>query len=153
MTDTTEPTAPGTTSDAIIRKWATVAAGVGLIPLPIVDMAGLIAVQVKMVADLSRHHGVAFSQNRGKALVGGLVGTLASRQLASGAAGSLFKMVPVIGQFGGMIAMSAFAAASTWAVGRVFEKHFASGGTLLDFSTTNSRDTLNAEFDRARARS
>ena len=149
---TPEPaTGTASGSDAIIRKWSYVAAGAGLIPMPVVDLAAIVGVQLKMVADLSKQYGVEFSQNRGKAAVGALTGGIVSQNLARGAAGSMFKMIPILGQIGGALATSTFAGASTYAVGRVFDKHFASGGTLLDFNAPAMKSTYAAEYEKKAA--
>ena len=46
---------------------------------------------------------------------------------------SLMKGVPIIGTAIGALTMPAVAACGTWVIGKVFMKHFASGGTLLYF--------------------
>ena len=145
---TTETTASAT--DAIIRKWMYASAGVGLIPVPLVDLAAIAAIQLKMVADLSAHYGVEFSQNRGKAAVGALTGTVVSRQLAP-LASSVLKVIPLVGQFGGAVAMSATAGASTYAVGRVFDTHFAAGGTLLNFDAKKLKSVFTSEYEKGKA--
>jgi len=146
---TTETTIAGPT-DAIIRKWTYAAVAAGLIPVPVVDLAAVAAIQLKMVSDLSRHYNVPFAENRGKAAIGALTGTVVSRQLAPVAA-SLLKVIPLLGQFGGAVAMSVSAGASTYAVGRVFDRHFASGGTLLDFDAARFRGVFSREYERGKA--
>ena len=51
----------------------------------------------------------------------------------------------------GGITVGVFASASTYAVGRVFIQHFASGGTFLDFKPEEVRDFFNAEFKKTQA--
>jgi uncharacterized protein (DUF697 family) len=151
---TTETTASATettasATDAIIRKWTYAAAGVGLIPVPIIDLAAIVGIQLKMIADLSAHYGVEFNLNRGKAAIGALTGTVLSRQLAPVAA-SLLKVIPIIGQFGGAVGMTATAGASTYAVGRVFDQHFASGGTLLNFDASKMKSYFSSEYEKGK---
>ena len=55
--------------------------------------------------------------------------------MASGFVGGLVKMIPFVG----MVAVPAFAGASTYALGKVFEQHFASGGTFLNFDAVAVR--------------
>jgi hypothetical protein len=45
--------------------------------------------------------------------------------------------------------MPGFAAAVTWAMGRVFIQHFETGGTLLDFNAEKMRDYFKSEFEAA----
>ena len=47
--------------------------------------------------------------------------------------------MPLVGPALGVLSMPAMAAAVTWAVGKVFMQHFASGGTLLDFDPEKTR--------------
>ena len=43
-----------------------------------------------------------------------------------------------------------FAAASTFALGRVFTKHFESGGTFLDFDLKKGKADYDAELEKAK---
>ena len=63
-------------SDAnkLVSRYALYAAGGGLIPVPTLDIATIVAVQIKMVADLSKLYDVPFSQDRAKTVVTALVG-------------------------------------------------------------------------------
>ena len=42
-------------------------------------------------------------------------------------------MIPVLGQTAGVITMPIVAGATTYAIGKIFVQHFASGGTFLTF--------------------
>jgi uncharacterized protein (DUF697 family) len=64
--------------------------------------------------------------------------------------GSAVKAVPLVGTIAGMILMPSLAAASTLAIGRVFNQHFASGGTLLSFDTEKMREHFKVEFEAAK---
>ena len=45
----------------------------------------------------------------------------------------IIKTIPIVGQTVGMLTMPIIAGATTYAVGKVFHQHFASGGTFLTF--------------------
>ena len=115
----------------IVNTYVGWSAGAGLIPVPVADVAAISLVQLKMINSLSKHYDVPFTRHLAKNIVGALVGSIAPYTLAAPAA-SLAKMVPVVGTYAGMVAMPAMAAASTYALGKVFIQHFASGGTFLD---------------------
>jgi len=117
----------------IVKHYMLWSMGAGLIPMPVLDLAAVAAVQLKMVKELADHYTVPFSEHRGKSIVSALVGSVAARSLAGGTAGSLLKAVPVVGTLLGSVAMPIFAGATTYAIGKVFIQHFASGGTFLDF--------------------
>lgn len=136
-------------NDALVRKHALAAAGVGLIPLPAVDFLALTGVQANLLRKLSAAYDVPFSEELGKKLVGSLVGGYAPVALAMPVA-SLLKSVPLIGQTTGVLAMSIVAGASTYAIGKVFVQHFESGGTFLNFDPAAVREYFREQFREGR---
>jgi len=122
-------------ANSIIRKHMLWAMGAGLVPIPWVDMVAIAGVQLKMLSDLAGKYKIPFSESRGKAIIGTLVGTVVPGQLAAGFLGGAVKMIPFVG----FVTVPAFAGASTYALGKVFEQHFASGGTFLDFNPEEVR--------------
>ncbi len=111
----------------------------GLIPFRIFSAAAVAGIQIKMIHSLSRLYEVEFSQNRCKSLIAALAGAGTSFSFTQNLA-PLLKIIPVIGPATGMITMSVFSAASTFAVGKVFILHFESGGTLLAFDAEKMRE-------------
>ena len=126
--------ASGHDPDREIAYYSRWAAGAGLLPTPVVDLAAVAAVQVKMVKRLARAYNVDFDEgtNGVKSLVGAVLGAGVPARIGYGGIGSLIKAVPVIGPVLGAATMPGFNYASTWALGQVFKKHFAHGGTLAD---------------------
>lgn len=124
---------------AIIRRQTYWAIGLGIIPFPVLDVAAVTAVQLKMIASLAHLYGQEFSQSWGKSVLGALVGGVGAGGLAYGSFGSMMKAVPGIGILFGMVAMPTMAGATTYAVGKVFHLHFSSGGTMLDFDPKKMR--------------
>ena len=137
-TETAEATVE-TSPDKIVKTYMLWSMGAGLIPIPLADMAAVAGVQLKMLGELASHYDVPFSEHRGKSIISALVGGVAARSFAFGTAGSLLKAIPVFGSMAGMVAMPIFAGATTYAVGKVFVQHFASGGTFLDFDPDKVR--------------
>jgi uncharacterized protein (DUF697 family) len=123
-------------------KWA---AAAGLIPVPVADLAAVTGIQLKMLADVSKIYGVPFKGDLGKSTLGALAGALLPAKLGYGGIGSLIKSVPIVGSIAGVATMPAFNYGATIAIGRVFAKHFASGGTLLDFSANAVKDQVAAD--------
>jgi uncharacterized protein (DUF697 family) len=124
----------------------------GLIPVPLVDIAAVGGVQLHMLHRLSEIYGVPFSENRGKSILTSLAGAVIPATAATTTT-SLMKGVPGIGTAIGALTMPAVAACATWVIGRVFIKHFASGGTLLDFSPPDYRDFIKAQKSKFATRS
>jgi uncharacterized protein (DUF697 family) len=133
-----------------IKKYMYLSMGAGLIPLPVIDMAAVLGLQLRMVAVLAKDFHQEFHHDRGKAFIASLVG--GSVPAAGGPAlGSLIKRIPVIGQTVGVLAMPALAGASTYAVGKVFAQHFASGGTFLTFNPAVMQKTYEQHLATGKA--
>jgi uncharacterized protein (DUF697 family) len=135
--------------EKIINNGVYASVGVGLVPIPVVDFVGLTAVQLKMLHSLSKAYGVEFSEDRGKAIIGALISGFLPLTLARPVA-SLIKAIPVIGQTTGAVTMSILGGASTYAIGRVFSQHFASGGTFLNFDASKVKDKFKQYFDEGK---
>jgi len=137
-------------SEATIKKYMYWSMGAGLIPIPALDVAAVTAIQLNMVAELARAHRQDFSREAARAFVAALVcGSLPAAM--AGPLARLIKVIPLIGQTAGALAMPALAGASTYAVGKVFVQHFESGGTFGDFDPDAQRDRYTAHLGNARA--
>nr|BAL55268.1 hypothetical conserved protein [uncultured Bacteroidetes bacterium] len=128
-------------AEKLIREHMVVAMGAGLVPLPFADFATATLVQLSLVRKLAELYGVSFSGGVARGLITALVGGVAVRGGAS-----LTKFIPGVGWMLGGLAASVLAAASTYAVGKVFQAHFAQGGTLSDFSPAAARKAYEAAF-------
>lgn len=122
----------------IIRNHMFVSMGVGLVPVPVLDMVGITGVQLNMLRRLAKLYEVPFSEHKTKNIVTSLIGGGGSLPVA-GMFASLVKMIPVVGQAVGLVSMPISAGAITYAVGKVFHMHFASGGTVLTFDPEKVR--------------
>lgn len=129
----------------IIRKRVYGAVALGLAPIPLLDLVGLFAIQVELVRRLSKEYQIPFKANLTKSLIVSLVGG-GLPVVAAPLMASLMKFVPVIGQTTGAVSMSILGGAATYGVGQVFARHFASGGSLVDFKTEKMREYFNQKF-------
>jgi uncharacterized protein (DUF697 family) len=136
MTDIAQDAA----ANGIITKYAAIAVGAGLIPIAGLDVVAIAGVELKMLADLSAVYGVPFSHDRVKPIVASIIGGYASKRLGMGIGAGALKAVPVVGVLLGSVAVPTMAAGLTYAIGRVFMQHFASGGTFLDFDPATVRN-------------
>jgi len=125
--------------ERIIRNHMLTAMGVGLVPFPIIDMVGITGVQLNMLRRLSNIYEVPFAEHKVKNILTSLVGGGSVIPLG-GSLISLAKMIPIAGQAIGSVAMPITAGAVTYAVGKVFHQHFASGGTFLTFDPDKVRE-------------
>jgi uncharacterized protein (DUF697 family) len=134
----------------VIRNHVAVSMAVGLIPIPMADLVGITAVQLNMLRKLAKIYEVPFTQHKVKSILTALIGGGGSLPVAEGFA-SLVKFVPVVGSTVGAVSMPITAGAVTYAVGRVFLQHFASGGTFLTFDPEKVRDYYAEMFKEGKA--
>jgi uncharacterized protein (DUF697 family) len=133
----------------ITKRHAMYAAAVGLIPIPLANAAGVVAVEIKLLRDLARHYDVPFQRDRVKSLAGALLGGALSTEVGLGAAG-LVKGAPLLGGALCFAAMPVVGGAVTYAIGKVFIQHFESGGTFLDFDPAKVKQYFEAQFQQAK---
>lgn len=141
-----------TSSEEIINNYALYAAGFGLIPIPIVDLVSISAVQYNMIKKLSKNYPhVDFSERKAKSVIAAVVGSMGSLELGI-MTRLLFKSVPFIGPIIGGTAVSGFAYFSTKLIGEIFDDHFASGGDLAvgDITLQKMKDTFSYEIKKAK---
>ena len=136
-------------AQAKVKRYSLWSAGFGLIPVPLIDMAAILALQVKMVRDLAHLYEQNWPEARVRAAIASLIGSATPVAVGVGAS-SVLKGIPLLGQIVGVLAVPALAAAATTALGRVFVVHFETGGTLLDFDAEKMRAFFDAEFEKAR---
>jgi uncharacterized protein (DUF697 family) len=125
-------------ADTVIRHNVYWSLGAAVIPIQFLDTLALITVQLKMLKELGDLYGVPFKANAGKSAVTALLAGIGTSALSSGIVTSgvvmgLLRRAPVIGAAVSLVTMPSFSAAFTYAVGEVFKRHFASGGTFLSF--------------------
>ncbi|NKB23408.1 MAG: DUF697 domain-containing protein [Kiritimatiellae bacterium] len=132
-------------ADNIVKNTVLWTTGAGLVPIPVVDLVAVTILQLNMLRRICKIYEAKFSKNIGKNLIGSLLGGLAPSTLSAPAA-SLIKLIPLVGQTVGTVTMPIFSGASTYGVGRVFIKHFESGGTLLTFNPKKAKVEFEKEF-------
>jgi uncharacterized protein (DUF697 family) len=125
-------------AQAIVERHATYSAAGGLVPLPIINVASVTAIILRMVKRLSNLYGVPFERDRARAIVVGLAGGAMPTGLAAVTTSTLHYLVPG-SAFIGLAVSSVTAVACTRSIGRIFVEHFESGETLRDFPTIEQR--------------
>jgi uncharacterized protein (DUF697 family) len=152
MPDGTDPANTAATStqsrdeiaSTLVDNFALWSGAAGFIPIPLVDLAALGGLQLQMVRRLSQIYGVPFQENSGKALIASLVGSAIPMSSGAGAA-SMLKAIPFVGTLVSAITLPALSSAATYAIGKAFQQHFASGGTFLDFNPPDYREFIKAQ--------
>ncbi len=140
-----------TKAQKLTKRYALWSMGGGLIPVAGLDIAAIIGVQIKMLAELSKVYGIEFKENRAKSIVTALIGSLGIIPIGTGILFSAMKLLPVVGQLAATVALPVSAGAITYATGKVFTAHFASGGTLLDFNPEKMKEAYRKMFEEGKA--
>ncbi len=109
----------------IVDRHRNYAALGGLVPLPVVSIASLTAINVRMVQALSELYGVPFQRDRTRSLIVGIVGGAVPAGLGSATSSTLMWVVPG-GLLAGMGVSAISAAALTRGIGLVFIESFES---------------------------
>jgi uncharacterized protein (DUF697 family) len=137
-------------ADIVIKNHMLAACAGSIVPVPLLDLAAVTAVQVNMIRKLAAMYGKTFSEspvrNTIVALVGGVGGPWAGAVVGI----SLAKLIPVVGWAAGVVAMPAVVGASTYAIGHVFLRHFQEGGSIYDISTEKVRGYYKEQFAKGK---
>jgi len=134
----------------IIKRHVLFSMGAGFIPIPVVDIAAVTAIQLDMLRQLCKLYDQDYQDSSGKAFVGAIAGTTLSR-IAAHNVGSIFKSIPVIGSLLGSVTVSAFAGATTYAIGQVVAQHFASGGSISEFDQEELRKFYEEQLTKGKS--
>jgi uncharacterized protein (DUF697 family) len=123
---------------AVVERHANYSAIGGAVPLPLVNVAGVTAIIVRMVKRLSELYGVPYRRDRARAIVIGLAGGAMPAGLATVTASAFFYVIPGSNLLG-LAVSSVTASACTRRLGKIFVEHFESGATLADFPALKLR--------------
>ena len=135
-------------AEHVLRQYTLGAMAVGLVPIPVVDLAALAALQLKMLHSLAGIYDIEFKADLGRSAIASLVGSTASTSLSPVLASSLAKLIPGIGQTLASGSTVILSGAATYAVGKVFIQHFAAGGTFLSFDPEAVRDYFQTQLQK-----
>ena len=127
-------------AERIITHSCFYVAGIGLIPIPLLDATLMMGAQMMMVRNIAKVYGVPFKKQLAKSLVGSLTSSL-------GTIGAV-KFIPGLGSTLGAAAISTVGTAMTYALGQVFSNHFAKGGDFLDFKAEDWQAAFQNHYKR-----
>jgi|GEM_PF-494866 len=121
----------------------------GLVPLPVFDVAALVGNHLAMTRALCDIYEVDYSATRARSIVfsvlAGATPVFTVVGLSSGA-----KLIPGIGTLVGSGGVAVSAGATTYALGSVFTSHFEQGGDLLAPDIAALRARLKHELARGK---
>ena len=130
-----------------IQRHSAASMASGLIPLPLVDLAAVFTIQLKLLHSLARVYEVAFRADLGRSAIASLISSALPMAAGVRLGASLAKPVPALGQTVATGTLVLLNGAITYAIGQVFVQHFATGGTLLTFDPEAMRDYFAEQLD------
>lgn len=138
-----------TEAQSVVRGNVIAAMALGLVPVPVIDVAAVVGISVRMVHGLSQCYDVPFSKEATRAALFALI-PAALPVTAMGTTASLLKSVPGIGSVIGSGGVSLLSGAVVYALGQVFIRHYEAGGTLHDIDIQSARRQFKAALAQGR---
>lgn len=137
-------------AELIIRKYSLLAMGAGLIPIPVVDVVATGGLEVMLIAELARLYEFKVPE---KLVFLKLLVTAAGSILpvyVSIKTYSFLRTLPWIGHtlFSGLISIAS--GATMYAVGRIFQEHYESGGTFLSLNNAYLKRFFEEKYEEGR---
>jgi uncharacterized protein (DUF697 family) len=121
-----------------IKNHAMTAMGIGILPVPGLDLVALTGVPLNLLRQLGGMYGHSLSDELGKKLIGSLLSGYLPLAVAAPVA-SMLKFIPGVGIMAGVLAQSSLAGATTYAIGMQFLQHFETGGSFFDFKASKQK--------------
>ncbi|TAE73747.1 MAG: DUF697 domain-containing protein [Bacteroidetes bacterium] len=120
--------------------------GAGAIPLPILDIVAVSAIQLNMYKELC----MLYQSDYNEAFAKNVIGSIAGATIAKIGA-SLLKSIPVVGAFLGSMPMVVLSGTSTYAMGQVFKKYLEIGEAVSAFSFDNAKKIYEDAFEKGKS--
>lgn len=130
----------------LIWRHVAIASAVGFVPIPLFDLAALTGVQLIMISLLGDLYHVRFTESAGRKAVISLISACLPVSSLRFTAFSLLRVIPLVGPSISALTVPIMAGATTYAVGKVFNLHFATGGTFLSFDPNRYKEQFEREF-------
>ncbi len=138
-------------ADQTVTQWCQWASVAGFIPLQIVDMLSISAVQAKMVHSLCQIYGKDFEHEALSSILSGLIGGSVTGLLSQSLVGSLIRNIPVVGSTVSMLTLPVVSYATTYAVGAVFIRHFEKNLSMSELSLDEIQEFFIEQFKKGKA--
>lgn len=135
----------------LIKRYAAVSAGLGVIPVPALDVTAIGGAQLLMVRSIAKIYGLDLAKDRGRAILSTTVGSIAPVVIGGGL-GSILKAIPVVGTIAGALAVPSIASLTTLTLGNVLANHLDAGGALEDLDLAKLRALFIAEYQAAKTK-
>jgi len=133
---------------SVINTSAGKASAMAAIPVPVIDMAAVAYVQLRMVEKVADIYGKEVEE-RASIIVTSIIGSVLSKLISEGLK-SLATTTKLEQIFGESLIKAAIAGFFTTATGEIYALHFQNGGNVEDLSLDQVRDYIYDQFQSDR---
>jgi len=126
-------------ANKVVKIHSAVSGAIGVIPVPPLGVAMIIANNLKMLHKLSTIYGIEYRKDVGKAAISSILVGCGTFTISGRLIWGLSTVAPVAAPVIGVVTIPIFGAAATYAIGKLFIQHFESGGTFLSFDPEKVR--------------
>lgn len=135
--------------EKVIRGSVYVSAGVGIVPIPLFNVAAVTASNLRLVRRLSILYGVEFKEGIAKKIIASVIGASVGT-LATPFVESAVLCIPLIGLPLAVGTRPALNAMTTYALARMFVTHFERGGSFVGANVNVMKEDFTAAFKNSR---
>lgn len=122
-----------------VKIHSVISGALGVIPIPPLGVAIIIANNLKMLHKLSTIYGVKYHKDVGKAAISSFLVGCGTYSISGRLIWGLSTVAPIAAPIIGVVTIPLFATSATYAIGKLFIQHFESGGTFLTFDPDKVR--------------
>lgn len=137
-------------AESLIKTYMMGAGAASLTPVPLIDLAAITAVQMRMIQKLAEHYGKSYSESPVRNTIASLGGAAVGQTGGVYLGISLAKAIPGIGWMLGIVSMPVLVGASTYAIGHVFAQHFKKGGSVFDIGVEDVRGYYKEQVEKGK---
>jgi uncharacterized protein (DUF697 family) len=126
----------------IVHRYMVYSAGAGLIPLAGLDVTVLAGIHVSLIKQLCDYYEVEFSEHTARPVLVAILASMIPGTLGSLVSRRTLALLPFVTHVVGLAGMSAFSALVSYGLGKIFIRHFESGGTLRNFDVEHLKSVV-----------
>jgi len=127
--------------DKIITEHVGFSMIAGAIPIPLLDIVAVSAIQLDMIRQIAKKYEIDFDDEIGKTLVSSIISTTIGTSIGRAGA-SVVKVIPGIGTILGIGSQVVLSGITTFAVGHIFNNHFSNHQSLKDFNLDGVKEAF-----------
>ena len=126
-------------ANRVVKIHSVISGALGVIPLPPLGVAMIVANNLKMLHKLSTIYGVKYYKDVGKEAISSFLVGCGTYSISGRLIWGLSALAPVAAPVIGVVTIPIFGSSATYAIGKIFVQHFESGGTFLTFDPEKVR--------------